>query len=453
MLLNGGCAWQQYTAKPLRPETYVAEFEQKQLGSEELRQFLAERGIKTEVWPPGAWNVEALELAALYLHSELVLARAEIDIAKAQEISAGARPNPDLNLDVEHHSDTPGDRTPWSIGPSLDWVFERGDKRAARLERAAAQTERARIDLRRKVWEVRRGVRDRCLEYHDAMSRIDGLKAQSEVLEEGVRLLHRREELGLTSSFEVSSMRVEAQRAQLARSSAEAKVQTAQAALASALGVPLTALKDAKLDTVLFDSLPLEDALNRESLQRRALTARTDLRRAVQDYAVAEAALREEIAKQYPDFTLSPGYFFDQTDNIWKLGAAFLLPILNRNEGPIAEAQARREFAAHRVESAQAAVIGEVQIARAVYLATRRSAAEAGAIVDSLSEQEQKVRREFELGETDRLAMVRAQLETANARMVERELITEVWRGVFRLEDATQSVLRPGVSTEAMSAP
>ena len=42
-----------------------------------------------------------------------------------------------------------------------------------------------------------------------------------------------------------------------------------------------------------------------------ALTHRADVLAALAEYAAAEALLRSEIAKQYPDIHLNPGYSFD----------------------------------------------------------------------------------------------------------------------------------------------
>jgi outer membrane protein TolC len=441
-LLLGGCTFQQYAAKPVEPAAYAAAFGRRDLGAQELRDFFTECGLPNAPWPPARWDPFALECAGMFFHPDLARARAEIAVAKAQEITAGQRPNPVLNLNVEHHSDTSDDRTPWSIGPSIDVTIERPSRRAARIERAVAETAAAEIDLEARIWEVRRNVRDRMLDYADAWLRTGQLDSQSALLANGVGLLTRREELGLTSDFEVSAMRIEAQRAQLARSNAEAKLQTAQAELATSLGIPAASLQAVTLDISHFSELPEAVAPEVAALQGAALTGRADMRVALQRYAVAEATLKEEIARQYPDITLSPGYFFDQTDNIWSLGAAFVLPLLHRNEGPIAEAQARRELAARVVESVQASIIGEVQTAEAGYRALRQSAEEADEVIAGLLEREQKLQRQFELGEVDRLALVRAELETASARMLRAELLTEVWRASFRLEDATQSSLR-----------
>jgi outer membrane protein TolC len=64
------------------------------------------------------------------------------------------------------------------------------------------------------------------------------------------------------------------------------------------------------------------------------------------EYNASQSALQLEIAKQYPDIHLNPGYEFDQGDNKWSPGLTVTLPILNQNKGPIAEAEAKRTEAA-----------------------------------------------------------------------------------------------------------
>lgn len=433
-----GCGWQQYAPKPLDPDASVVGFQERDLQAAPLRDFLAERGLPVSTWPPARWDVESLELAALYFHPQLALARAELAVAEAAQITAAARQNPGLSVSLEHHSATDDGRTPWSIGPTVSVPFERGAKRAARIERAAAIAEAARLKVEEQELGVRRAVRKRFLDYHAVLSRIDTFKRKSVLFDEGIALLRRREELGLAGSFEVSAMRVEVQRARLARNAVEARAQTAAAALAVEVGVPLAALEGVTLDAATFQGVPPRPALSAQALRRQALTGRADIRRTLQEYAVAEAEVKEQIARQYPDFTLSPGYFFDQADNVWSLGAAFVLPLLDRNEGPIAEAQARREVAAQRFVSLQAAIIGEVETAQAGYLAALESASEARGIIDSVIERERRVERQFEVGDADRLTLVRAKLETADAVLIHDELATEAWHSLLRLEDAVQ---------------
>ena len=60
-----------------------------------------------------------------------------------------------------------------------------------------------------------------------------------------------------------------------------------------------------------------------------------------------KSTLRLEVAKQFPNIKLGPGYKLDQTDNEWTLGIGLKLPtILNQHKGPIAEAEGQQAAAA-----------------------------------------------------------------------------------------------------------
>ena len=85
-----------------------------------------------------------------------------------------------------------------------------------------------------------------------------------------------------------------------------------------------------------------EAGLEPLDLQRTALLNNIPVRIALARYAATDAALRLEIARQVPELSLKPGYAWDQGDHRWSLGIGYALPLANRNDGPIAEALARR---------------------------------------------------------------------------------------------------------------
>src|SRR5205085_5098035 len=103
----------------------------------------------------------------------------------------------------------------------------------------------------------------------------------------------------------------------------------------------------------------------------KAALSRTDILAALAEYAASQSALQLEIAKQYPDLHIGPGYQLDQTDNKSTLGATLTLPVLNQNQGAIGEAMARREEAAARFMAVQAKVLGEIDRAITGYRAAR----------------------------------------------------------------------------------
>ena len=76
--------------------------------------------------------------------------------------------------------------------------------------------------------------------------------------------------------------------------------------LADALGLPLRALDGVKLSFAGLDQFPQE--LTAPEVRRQALLNGADVRGALAEYAASQSALQLEIAKQYPDVHLGPGY-------------------------------------------------------------------------------------------------------------------------------------------------
>ena len=146
-------------------------------------------------------------------------------------------------------------------------------------------------------------------------------------------------------------------------------------------------------------------------MRRHALLERADVLAALDAYAASEAQLRLELAKQWPDLHLGNGYQFDQGQNKWGLALALDLPVMNRNEGPIAEAVAARGEAAARFSALQAQVIGELDQASLERDGAREQLRRADAVVAEQRRAWQRARAARAEGATDLPAEVAAEIE------------------------------------------
>ena len=158
------------------------------------------------------------------------------------------------------------------------------------------------------------------------------------------------------------------------------------------------------------------------------------------DYAAAEAALRLEIARQYPDFNLKPGYDYNSGQNRWQLGWSIELP-LNGNRGPIAEAEARRQSSATAFLARQAAIQGELEIALADYNASRAKALTAEQLSQEAKTAAETTRRLVDAGEVSALEHTRRQIEASAAEVALLAARLEAQVAAGSLENAMQSVL------------
>jgi outer membrane protein TolC len=129
----------------------------------------------------------------------------------------------------------------------------------------------------------------------------------------------------------------------------------------------------------------------------------------------------------------------DQAANTWTLGLAGLLPIFNKNRGPIAEAEARREQAAARVMRVQSVAIEEVDHALATYQAALAKSAAVDTLYADRQAQERAAGARFAAGEISRLELGSLQLELASADLARLDARAGVQHALGQLEDALQS--------------
>ena len=86
-----------------------------------------------------------------------------------------------------------------------------------------------------------------------------------------------------------------------------------------------------------FDLAPpaATEDLTAGKVRQLALQGRADILGALADYAASQSALQLEVAKQYPDIHLAPGYYWNAGsagEHDWQIGATVELPILNRTK-------------------------------------------------------------------------------------------------------------------------
>jgi outer membrane protein TolC len=232
---------------------------------------------------------------------------------------------------------------PWGLGFfDLNLLMETAGKRGYRIAEAEKLAEAVQLQLGEGAWKVRSSVRNALLDYLLAV-REQNLRAEEvEALSQTTTLISQRLKAGEGSQPELSFAQSILEQARVRAAQAAARVPETRNTLAVALGVPVEALEGAQLSWWALEHPLEQSSLSSAMIQRLALTNRIDLRTQLARYAAADEALRLEIARQFPDVTLNGGYAWDGGDNIFHLGPSIALPVFNQNQGPIAEAEARR---------------------------------------------------------------------------------------------------------------
>lgn len=431
-VLLGGCA--HYVAQPVDPAGLAGTFR-----SRTLDDSVVVAAVTARAGPPGsgAWSAAQLAVAAQVRHSDVAEAAAALEVARAGEITAGARPQPGVTGEFGRATDPGPFESPWFGSVMLSVTIELGGKRGARVAAARARTARAAVDLAGAEWDVAH----RAHGAHAAMVAVDSLAV---VLDgERARLgavlgsLRRRVEAGEVATGELARLASEQATLEIELQRVVAAREAARQGLARALAVPRGALEALRVVPDGIDGCAATGAVAADDLEARALTQRAEVGRALAAYAEAEAALRLEVARTWPDLVLGPGFVWDGGVHRWNLLASLPELMLNRNRGPIAEAAARRAAAGVRVDAAQQAVLADVAAARAACVGALRELATADSAATALARASAVVSAAVERGERgerDRLAMelvqARAQRERLGAAVRVGEAGIELERAV-----------------------
>ncbi len=176
-------------------------------------------------------------------------------------------------------------------------------------------------------------------------------------------------------------------------------------------------------------------------MRRDALLGRGDLKTLLAEYGAAQSALQLELAKQFPNISLGPGYEFDQGNNRYWINLRAELPIFNQNEGPIAEAAAKRAEVAARFDALQAQIIGEVDLAAASYRTSVKSMATADALHAAQKGRRQKVDRAFRQGEINLPTFLSSEVEFAAIELARFDALVQHRQSIGLLEDALRRPL------------
>jgi outer membrane protein, heavy metal efflux system len=439
-----------YQARPLEPDRMAAAYEARRLAGDDLRRCMESLG-GGGAWPPAAWGLSELTAAAFCDSPDLASARAALATARAALVTAGARQEPALGITAEYQSNAGNGLSPWTVGPAIDVPLTTAGKREIRISQSRNLAEAARLDLMAAAWVVRSRVRGALVELQASGQAVTALRAEVAARGAVVHSLEVQRSAGAVAAPEVATARAELEAVQIELESARSGAAAARAALAAAVGVPAAALADVTIDSALA---PVPGVPTTTGYRAVALQSRADVLAALARYEASQDDLRLAVAEQYPDLHLGPGFLWDQGATRWQLGLSLLLPLINRNRGPIGEAEARRSESAGRVEAIQAGVVAELDAAVAAVAAAAGRLASADALVAADRALVESARQALAAGETSRLDLLLAEAAVQRALRVRLEAWHEAQVAQGALEDALQRPLNgPPLPPVPVTAP
>lgn len=439
-----GCARYKYRPAPLSPPALAQTLEARSLDGPDLRAWMyRSAGFEAPVWPLQTWDLNALTLAAFYYNPDLDVARANVAAASAAITTAAEKPNPSVSVGPGYQTPNP---TQFITTFDFSLPIETAGKRGYRIATATQLSRASRLQLGQTAWVVRSHVRITLTDYLFAVKAAELLRDEAALRARYVDLLERRFRAGEIALPDVTAARIDETALRQTFRAAQGQVHTTRVALAAAIGLPDVALNGKTFDWPAIDQPPAPSALVTQTLRGQAIRNRLDVQRALAQYEAAQASLQLAVAKQYPDVNLGPAYAYEEGSNFISLGLSAVLPIRNRNEGPIAEAEAQRTVVGAQLLAVQSAVIADTDRSLAQYAAAQTTLAEANRSVEQLEQQQASVLHVLKAGETDQLTLVAAELQTAAAKRARSEAIHQAQLVLGSVEDALQKPIQPAMT-------
>lgn len=439
-LLSGlsGCA--HYQAMPLDLQTNRQELSHRTLGDADLQQRLQALQLLPGNQPVSHWDRAQLLVIAAERNPQLLAARAQLQTATAARMTAHALPNPTVTLGTEYTLSQAAE-SPWLWSLSTDWLLDTGLRRQLRTGLADLSVRAARLDYAEMLWSVRSELRTALLSYLLSAQRHAVL---TEMVSDQQRLRDlQRQRLthGAAGAAEVLQVDLELARARSSLADNLQLLATARSGIAHTLGMPLSALQQ---QDFIWDELIHVVALDDDDLLRRretALLSRADLEHALLAYQSRELELQQAIRQQYPQLSIGPGYTWDHGAHKVTLGLSFSLPLFNRNQGPIAEAEARRSGAGDEVMAIQAQILNEIDSAQQAYQSAVQNLQTVLQQSDAVESLLQQARQALALGGMDQIGVVTATLATRVQSLAVLDAVEVMQRSLGQLEDALRTPL------------
>jgi outer membrane protein, heavy metal efflux system len=415
--LLSACAKEQYIAKPISIAQTTAKLTSKDINSPAFKAYLTQQGYEASNLPFTSWGLNELTLCALFYHSKLDVAKAQLGLAKANLATAGLKQNPTLSGMFSRSNQANGDIQPWLYGLNIDIPIETNQKRSIRIEEAQHLAEVAQLDIAETAWLLRSQIAKDLLRHAENTAQIQLLSQELQVQDKLISLLEKRVQVGALSNTELYPAQLLQQKVRFALQTEQAKTQEIRASLATDVGLTSEQfnqiqLKPLDVEVSLASQTEKIATLTPKKLQENALLNRLDIRCSLEKYAAAEAKIKLEVAKQTPDIALNPGYAFEFGDSVWSLGFASLLNLLHQNQTLIQEATQLREVEGAQFEALQASIMGDVEQSLASYQASAQNVHQMKQQQDAQALLRQKLQRQLEAGLSDRLELTQNELSS-----------------------------------------
>ena len=425
LVFVSGCV--SYSPAPIEPFRELAQLEARASESQGL-----------DVVPPGRaeWfplraNVDladGLDLGeanalALFHAPDIRAARSVERVSAAQLLQAGLLSNPELFFGPRV-STASGE---WISPAGLSWELPLWGKRVAAQELADRRLSAARVRALDVELRVLTDVRSAFVRIARLTKSLEVIEAQSVASERVLAWVATLQHAGEVDAVTGYLARLEHDEARASLASTRHELASTTRGLLETVGILPGGELSLRLDPDprLLPELP--------ALDRTRLFVHPAMEAALAEYEAAEAALRLEVAEQYPAIRVGPELEDDRGDATLGIGVGIELPLFDRNRGGIIEAEELRDASRERYRTLLLRATHAEAQARAEWTVAERTLGDwrSGALA-SAERVRESLEVRFQSGESNVLEVLAALRALTTARLRELELESQSAVARFR---------------------
>jgi cobalt-zinc-cadmium efflux system outer membrane protein len=387
--------------------------------------------------PETSLTLEMAVQLALQHNPTLQAKEREHSATKANEITAGLRPNPTASYLADQLGSSNVDQ---QHTVAISQPIETGGKRQRRIESAQAASRVSELelaDLRRQISaQVKKAFTDLLAAEATGKLAADNLKTLDEV----ERVNRLRVDKGDIAELEL--LRIQVQRFAFARDLGDARQaqDVAHIALRAVVGTDAVPREFAVTGELAFHEVPLD----RERLLERTLTSRPDVRAAEAARARARADLNLAKANAWWDFAPQAQYERVGSNNTFGLGISIPLRVFDRNQGEIARARAEIGRAAYQRDAAAVQARAEVETALAAVQNEREKVRQLSELyLPRAARVRDTVDYAYRRGGLSVLDLLDAQRTYRETALDQIRALSSYWSAIYQLEAAVGGPLEP----------
>jgi len=355
-----------FNKKDIETQKIIEIIKESDIHNQDFLQFLISRDFDQPELPFKSWGLKELVYAQQFFNPQLKTAKIQWELAQTNEAISILYPPTSIGLKIGQET-TNKELTKKIFGGGFSFTLESANKRLIRHELSLNKSQLALTGYQLINWDLRIDLFTKLFDFIENQEFIKLTKTELRLKQSVMNMMRKRLEAGIASQIDLDRKTIDLNKINQELLQLQMNQSVMRNQLASLVGLStqkfnLIPLDSKKITSILDDItiLYLKDKKLLE-LQEISLTKRLDLRKALSNYAIAEAELKLEVANQYPDYTFSPAYAYEFGTRLWSLGIDSIIKSADRNKSFIKRAEKFRELEASKVNSLQLATINDIE--------------------------------------------------------------------------------------------